>query len=236
MDAFFFMINYKIQNISKTYSNPNSDSLTVFKDLSLSLESNQIVSIVGASGVGKSTLLHIIGSIDSPTTGSLLYKDDDTELDLLNCSDSKLNSFRNKKLGFIFQFHHLLPEFTALENVMIPAMIANAKKKNFEAKAKDLLQFVGISNRADHKPKKMSGGEQQRVAIARAIINDPKILIADEPTGNLDSRNSEIISELFIRINKEFGTTILTATHSMDFAAIAPIRYEMKPDGLIKLS
>lgn len=230
------MINYNIQNISKTYSNPNSDSLTVFKDLSLTLESNQIVSIVGASGVGKSTLLHIIGSIDTPTTGLLHYKDDNTDLDLLNCPESKLNAFRNSKLGFIFQFHHLLPEFTALENVMIPAMIANSKKKVFEAKAKELLQFVGISNRADHKPKKMSGGEQQRVAIARAIINDPRILIADEPTGNLDSKNSEVISDLFIRINKEFGTTILTATHSKEFAAIAPIRYEMKPDGLINIS
>ena len=230
------MINYNIQNISKTYSNPNSDSLTVFKDLSLTLESNQIVSIVGASGVGKSTLLHIIGSIDTPTNGSLHYKDDSTDLDLLNCPESKLNAFRNSKLGFIFQFHHLLPEFNALENVMIPAMIANSKKKVFEAKAKELLQFVGISNRADHKPKKMSGGEQQRVAIARAIINDPRILIADEPTGNLDSKNSEVISDLFIRINKEFGTTILTATHSKEFAAIAPIRYEMKPDGLINIS
>ncbi|MFA7326382.1 MAG: ABC transporter ATP-binding protein [Candidatus Kapaibacterium sp.] len=230
------MIKYNIQNISKTYTNPNSDSLTVFKDLSLTLESNQIVSIVGASGVGKSTLLHIIGSIDTPTTGSLQYSDDNTELDLLNCNESKLNNFRNSKLGFIFQFHHLLPEFTAIENVMIPAMIANAKKKDYEEKAKELLDFVGISNRASHKPKKMSGGEQQRVAIARAIINDPKILIADEPTGNLDTRNSEIISELFIRINKEFGTTILTATHSKEFALIAPIRYEMKPDGLINLS
>ncbi len=230
------MIKFNIQNISKTYTNPNSDSLTVFKDLSLTLESNQIVSIVGASGVGKSTLLHIVGSIDSPTTGSLHYYDDNTDLDLLNCTESKLNEFRNSKLGFIFQFHHLLPEFTALENVMIPAMIANAKKKEYEAKANELLKFVGISNRADHKPKKMSGGEQQRVAIARAIINDPKILIADEPTGNLDSRNSELISELFIRINKEFGTTILTATHSKEFAAIAPIRYEMKPDGLVSIN
>ncbi|PKL80993.1 MAG: lipoprotein-releasing system ATP-binding protein LolD [Ignavibacteriae bacterium HGW-Ignavibacteriae-4] len=230
------MIKYNIQNISKTYTNPNSDSLTVFKDLSLNLESNQIVSIVGASGVGKSTLLHIIGSIDTPTTGSLHYSDYNMELDLLNCNESKLNNFRNSKLGFIFQFHHLLPEFTALENVMIPAMIANTKKKDYEAKAKELLEFVGISNRASYKPKKMSGGEQQRVAIARAIINDPKILIADEPTGNLDSRNSEIISELFIRINKEFGTTILTATHSKEFAAIAPIRYEMKPDGLTNIS
>lgn len=230
------MIKYNIQNISKTYTNPNSDSLTVFKDLSLTLESNQIVSIVGASGVGKSTLLHIIGSIDTPSTGSLHYSDDDTKLDLLNCSESKLNNFRNSKLGFIFQFHHLLPEFTALENVMIPAMIANSKKQDYEAKAKKLLEFVGISNRASHKPKKMSGGEQQRVAIARAIINNPKILIADEPTGNLDSRNSEIISDLFIRINKEFGTTILTATHSKEFAAIAPKRYEMRPDGLINIS
>lgn len=230
------MIKYNIQNISKTYTNPNSDSLTVFKDLSLTLESNQIVSIVGASGVGKSTLLHIIGSIDTPSIGSLHYSDDDTKLDLLNCSESKLNNFRNSKLGFIFQFHHLLPEFTALENVMIPAMIANSKKQDYEAKAKKLLEFVGISNRASHKPKKMSGGEQQRVAIARAIINNPKILIADEPTGNLDSRNSEIISDLFIRINKEFGTTILTATHSKEFAAIAPKRYEMRPDGLINIS
>lgn len=230
------MIKYNIHRISKTYSNPNSDSLTVFKELSLTLESNQIVSIVGASGIGKSTLLHIIGSIDTPTEGTLNYSDENTNLDLLNCSDSKLNHFRNTKLGFIFQFHHLLPEFTALENVMIPAMIANSDKKDYENKALELLKFVGISNRADHKPKKMSGGEQQRVAIARAIINDPRILIADEPTGNLDSRNSDIISELFIKINKEFATTILTATHSKEFASIASTRYEMKPDGLLNIS
>ncbi|MCB0702871.1 MAG: ABC transporter ATP-binding protein [Candidatus Kapaibacterium sp.] len=230
------MIDYSITNITKTYSIPNSNSLTVFKDLTLKLESNQIISIVGASGVGKSTLLHIIGSIDKPTSGNLHYKDNDISLDLLNCSENELNNFRNEKLGFIFQFHHLLPEFNALENIMIPAMIANRKKVDYESKANELLKFVGISNRAKHKPKELSGGEQQRVAIARAIINNPMILIADEPTGNLDSRNSDIIYDLFIKINKEFGTTIVTATHSKDFASIASIRYEMKSDELINIS
>lgn len=230
------MIDYSITNITKTYSIPNSNSLTVFKDLTLKLESNQIISIVGASGVGKSTLLHIIGSIDKPTSGNLHYKDNDISLDLLNCSENELNNFRNEKLGFIFQFHHLLPEFNALENIMIPAMIANRKKVDYESKANELLKFVGISNRAKHKPKELSGGEQQRVAIARAIINNPMILIADEPTGNLDSRNSDIIYDLFININKEFGTTIVTATHSKDFASIASIRYEMKSDELINIS
>lgn len=230
------MIDYSITNITKTYSIPNSNSLTVFKDLTLKLESNQIISIVGASGVGKSTLLHIIGSIDKPTSGNLHYKDNDISLDLLNCSENELNNFRNEKLGFIFQFHHLLPEFNALENIMIPAMIANRKKVDYESKANELLKFVGISNRAKHKPKELSGGEQQRVAIARAIINNPMILIADEPTGNLDSRNSDIVYDLFIKINKEFGTTIVTATHSKDFASIASIRYEMKSDELINIS
>lgn len=230
------MINYNIQNISKIYKNDNSESLTVFSNLSLNLTSNQIISIVGSSGVGKSTLLHIIGSIDTPSSGYLTYKDDNTELNLLDCKDSDLNEFRNTKLGFIFQFHHLLPEFSALENILMPAMIANKKRKNIESKAIELLKFVGIANRANHKPKKMSGGEQQRVAIARAIMNDPKILIADEPTGNLDSRNSDLISELFININKEFGTTILTATHSKEFAAIAPIKYEMRPNELVRLN
>lgn len=230
------MLKYEIDNISKAYTVSSSEKLTVFKDLSLEITENQTISIVGASGVGKSTLLHIIGSIDIPTSGTLFYKDDQLKLDLLNSSESQLNQFRNQKLGFIFQFHHLLPEFNALENVMIPAIIANSKKSDYERRAIELLKFVGIDNRANHKPKKMSGGEQQRVAIARAIINNPRILIADEPTGNLDEKNSKIISELFIKINKEFGTTILTATHSREFAAIAGIQYELRPDGLFKLS
>jgi lipoprotein-releasing system ATP-binding protein len=139
-------------------------------------------------------------------------------------------------LGFIFQFHHLLPEFSALENVMIPAIIAGGKKKDYENRAFELLKFVGIEHRAKHKPKKMSGGEEQRVAIARAVINSPKILIADEPTGNLDEKNAEIISGLFTKIKNEFGTTIITATHSKEFASMADMQYELKPTGLIRLN
>jgi lipoprotein-releasing system ATP-binding protein len=202
----------------------------------MDLRENQSISIVGASGVGKSTLLHIIGSIDSPSSGDLVYKDGELELDIVNSSEAKLNKFRNSKLGFIFQFHHLLPEFSALENVMIPAIIAGGKKKDYENRAFELLKFVGIEHRAKHKPKKMSGGEEQRVAIARAVINSPKILIADEPTGNLDEKNAEIISGLFTKIKNEFGTTIITATHSKEFASMADMQYELKPTGLIRLN
>ena len=196
----------------------------------------QIISIVGASGVGKSTLLHIIGSIDKPTSGNLAYTDDTLDLDIVSANEKQLNSFRNEKLGFIFQFHHLLPEFTALENVMIPALISNKNRKSTEEKAKELLDFVGISHRLNHKPKKMSGGEQQRVAIARSIINNPRILIADEPTGNLDEKNSETVANLFMKINSELGTTILTATHSREFAEMANIRYELKQTGIVKIN
>ena len=230
------MLNYKISNIEKTYNVSDDESLTIFKDLTFELLDKKIVSIVGASGVGKSTLLHIIGTIDKPTKGKLLYTDDNLELDIVNANEKQLNKFRNEKLGFIFQFHHLLPEFTALENVMIPALISNQPKKKVEERAKNLLDFVGISNRLDHKPKKMSGGEQQRVAIARSIINNPKVLIADEPTGNLDEKNSETIANLFEKINQEIGTTILTATHSRDFAEIAHVRYELKQNGLFQLN
>lgn len=232
----FFMLNYNINNISKTFKVSSAETLTVFKNLSLEMSENEIISIVGASGVGKSTLLHIIGSIDSPSSGTLIYTDEHQKLDLLKCSEAELNQFRNTKIGFIFQFHHLLPEFSAIENVMIPAIIANKKKKEYSEKARMLLEFVGIENRSNHKPHKMSGGEQQRVAIARAIVNDPRILIADEPTGNLDEKNSAVISELFLKINKEFGTTILTATHSKDFASIAEKQYELKSTGLTKIN
>lgn len=230
------MLKYIIENISKSYVVSDTETLTIFKDLSFNIVESKILSIVGASGVGKSTLLHIIGSIDKPSSGKLNYTDDDLDLDIINSNEKQLNKFRNEKLGFIFQFHHLLPEFTALENVMIPALISNRNKKDSENKAKELLDFVGISHRLDHKPKKMSGGEQQRVAIARSIINNPKILIADEPTGNLDEKNSEVIATLFHKINKEFGTTILTATHSKEFAQIADERFELRPTGLFLLS
>lgn len=230
------MLIYNIVNIEKTYKVSESESLTIFKDLSFEINDQQIISIVGASGVGKSTLLHIVGSIDKPTSGNLNYIDQELELDIVNTNEKQLNKFRNEKLGFIFQFHHLLPEFTAIENVMIPALISKNNKKDAEERAKELLEFVGISHRLNHKPKKMSGGEQQRVAIARSIINNPKILIADEPTGNLDEKNSEIIAKLFTKINKEMGTTILTATHSREFAQIADTRYELKQNGLFSIS
>lgn len=230
------MLKYKIEHIEKTYKVSESESLTIFKDLSFEINSQQIISIVGASGVGKSTLLHIVGTIDKPTSGNLKYKDNDLELNIVNSNEKQLNKFRNEKLGFIFQFHHLLPEFTALENVMIPALISKNNKKVAEERAKELLEFVGISHRLNHKPKKMSGGEQQRVAIARSIINNPNILIADEPTGNLDAKNSDNIANLFIKINKEMGTTILTATHSHEFAQMADTKYELKQNRLISLS
>lgn len=230
------MLLYNIENIEKTYKVSESESLTIFKDLSFEINSQQIISIVGASGVGKSTLLHIIGTIDKPTSGKLSYTDENLELDIINSNEKQLNNFRNEKLGFIFQFHHLLPEFTALENVMIPALISKDNKKIAEERAKELLEFVGISHRLDHKPKKMSGGEQQRVAIARSIINNPNILIADEPTGNLDEKNSDIIANLFMKINKEMGTTILTATHSREFAQMADTKYELKQNGLFNLN
>jgi len=221
------MMNYKIDNITKIFKSPYGDELVVFENLTHSITNGEITSIVGASGSGKSTLLHIVGTIDKPTSGNLNYSDTDVNLDLVSATQKELNQFRNSKLGFIFQFHHLLPEFTAIENVMIPAKIAGISDKIAKQKAMELLQFVGLEDRVDHKPKKMSGGEQQRVAIARAIINEPKLLIADEPTGNLDEKNSDIVAELFNKINEKTGTSILLATHSTKFAAIANNRYEL---------
>lgn len=230
------MMNYKINSLTKIFESPNGDDLTVFENINLLLKEREISSIVGASGSGKSTLLHIVGTIDKPTSGSLIYKDEELDIDLVSASQKLLNSFRNTKLGFIFQFHHLLPEFTAIENVMIPAKIAGVNDKVAKQKAMELLQFVGLENRVDHKPKKMSGGEQQRVAIARAIINEPQLLIADEPTGNLDERNSDLIAEMFTKVNEKTGTAILLATHSSKFASIANIRYELSNKGLAQLN
>ena len=229
-------MNYKIQNLTKVFESPNGEDLVVFDNLSLSLTSGQITSIVGASGTGKSTLLHIVGTIDKPTKGQLEYTDENSNYNLVTATQKELDYFRNTKLGFIFQFHHLLPEFTALENVMVPAKIAGTNDKMAKEKAMDLLNFVGLDKRMDHKPKKMSGGEQQRVAIARSIINEPKLLIADEPTGNLDEKNSDLIAELFQKVNQKTDTAILLATHSSKFAAIANNRYELSNKGLVQFN
>lgn len=203
--------------------------LTVLKGVNISIENGEMVSIVGSSGAGKSTLLHILGTLDSPDSGSI-------EMDghlLSNLSSSQLAAFRNKHIGFIFQFHHLLPEFDALENVCIPGWIANNPREQVQKRAIELLGILGLANRINHKPNELSGGEQQRVAVARALINEPLIVFADEPTGNLDSNNARELHQLFTKINQDFGTTFLIVTHNEELAALSTRVLHMR-DGLFQ--
>jgi len=209
--------------INKAYG-----SLQVLKNLSIQISKGEIVSITGASGAGKSTLLHILSTLDKPDSGKVLL--DGIETTQLN--DKKLAAFRNLRIGFVFQFHHLLPEFTALENVCIPAYIARKSRKEAEKKALDLLSFLGLSDRASHKPSELSGGEQQRVAIARALINNPAVLMADEPSGNLDSENARHLHHLFFDLRKELSQTIVIVTHNIELAQMSDRRLVMK-DGII---
>lgn len=191
--------------------------LTVLKGVDIAIEKGEMVSIVGSSGAGKSTLLHILGTLDRPDSGQI-------EIDgqsLSSLSSAELAKFRNKHIGFIFQFHHLLPEFDALENVCIPGWIANGSREQIKKRAIELLQLLGLADRIHHKPNELSGGEQQRVAVARALINEPLIVFADEPTGNLDSTNARALHELFTKINAEFGTTFLIVTHNEELAALS---------------
>lgn len=206
------------KGIRKSYGN-----LVVLQGVDLSVKSGEIVSIVGASGAGKSTLLHIIGTLDPADSGSLMINGEDP----YKLSSKKLSEFRNKYIGFVFQFHHLLPEFSALENVCIPGFIAKRSKKEVEKKAKELLDYLGMSNRLSHKPNQLSGGEQQRVAVARSLINDPAIVLADEPSGNLDSTHAHELHELFFRLKKEVGQTFLIVTHNESFAALADRKLEI---------
>lgn len=187
-----------------------------------------MVSIVGASGAGKSTLLHILGTLDTPDTGRLMV--DETDVFALN--QQKIAAFRNVHIGFIFQFHNLLPEFTALENIMIPGMIAGRNNGELKARAHHLLDMLGIDARAEHKPNELSGGEQQRVSVARALINDPSIVFADEPSGNLDSRNAEELHQLFFDLRKELDQTFVIVTHNNDLAEMADRKLEIE-DGVI---
>ena len=197
-------------DIKKSYGN-----LEILKGINLKISKGECVSIVGASGAGKSTLLQLIGALDTPNHGNLIINDED-----ITNSDN-LSEFRNKSIGFIFQFHNLLPEFTALENICIPAFISGTKTKVAQKKAFELLKKLGLENRASHKPSQLSGGEQQRVAVARALINDPTILLADEPSGNLDSKNANELHELILKINKDFNQTCIIVTHNMEFANMA---------------
>jgi lipoprotein-releasing system ATP-binding protein len=213
----------KANHIHKHYG-----QLHVLKGVNITVNTGEIVSIVGSSGAGKSTLLHILGTLDAPDGGEMIFNDVNVHL----LKGKKLAAFRNKNIGFVFQFHHLLPEFSALENVCIPGWIAGRKKREVQEEAKKLLQLLNLGGRLDNKPQMLSGGEQQRVAVARALINKPSIVFADEPTGNLDSRNAKELHDLFVQLRKDFNQTFLIVTHNEELASMSDRLLHMK-DGVI---
>ncbi len=206
-----------IEDLHKSFEHMGR-TLEVLKGIDLNIYQGEILAIVGPSGAGKSTLLHCIGTLDLPTSGRIRLAGEE----LTTMSGSRLAAVRNREIGFVFQFHHLLPEFNALENLMLPGLIQGRSRKEMEKRARALLEEVGLSKRATHRPGELSGGEQQRVAIARALALGPKLVLADEPTGNLDTHTSESIHDLFFQINKEHGTTIVVVTHNTAFAESMP--------------
>ncbi len=213
----------KAENIQKTYGN-----LQVLKGISLDVKKGEIISIVGASGAGKSTLLHILGTLDQPDQGDLWINDQ--KVSALN--SNQLARFRNQHIGFVFQFHNLLPEFTALENICMPGMIAGKEEKEIKPRAEELMALLRIEHRKEHKPSEMSGGEQQRASVARALINNPAIVFADEPSGNLDSANADELHDLFFKLRKELDQTFVIVTHNKSFAEMADRQVEIR-DGKI---
>lgn len=213
----------RAENIHKYYG-----SLHVLKGISLEIKQAEVVAIVGASGAGKTTLLQLLGTLDKPSEGKIFIND----TDVAALSDKKLSAFRNKNIGFVFQFHHLLPEFTAIENICLPALIAGTSKKDATTRASELLNLLGISARADHKPSELSGGEQQRVAVARALINSPAVILADEPSGNLDTNNAHDLHNLFFDLRKQLNQTFVIVTHNNDLANMSDRKIVMQ-DGLI---
>lgn len=210
-------------NIHKKYG-----TLEVLKGVSLQVKKGEIVSLVGPSGAGKSTLLHIVGTLDKPDSGIIKIEDKE----VFKQNEKSLSAFRNKSIGFIFQFHHLLPEFTAVENICIPAFIGGKSKKESEARALELLALLNLSHRANHKPTELSGGEQQRVAVARALINNPALIMADEPSGNLDTNNARDLHKLFFELRHKLSQTFIIVTHNEELADMADRKIQMK-DGVI---
>ena len=208
----------RAENIEKSYG-----ELPILKGVNLEIKQNEIVSIVGTSGAGKTTLLQILGTLDQPTSGNLIIDGEDP----FSLNETKLSAFRNTTLGFIFQFHQLLPEFTACENVMLPALIKGVNKKHAEEQAISLLEKVGLQDRINHKPSELSGGEQQRTAVCRALINKPKILFGDEPSGNLDTQSSKELHELFFKLREEFDQTFVIVTHNKELSKMADRSLEM---------
>lgn len=211
-------------NLQKSYGD-----LPVLKGIDLEINHGEVVAIVGASGAGKSTLLHILGTLDVPDAGNVFIDD----VDVFEQSSRNLASFRNQSIGFVFQFHNLLPEFSALENVMIPGLISRADEKEIRQRAKSLLEMLGMTSRMEHKPSELSGGEQQRVAVARAMVNSPKLILADEPSGNLDSQNAIDLHNLFFQLRKEVGQTFIIVTHNAELAGMSDRKIELK-DGKVK--
>ena len=213
----------EIKNIVKSYG-----ELKVLKGINLSIKEKEIVTIVGASGAGQSTLLHILGTLDSPDEGEILYD----SVNVARLAPNKLSVFRNSNIGFVFQFHHLLPEFTALENVCIPAWIKGTGKKEAEKQALELLKMLGLGDRTTHKPNQLSGGEQQRVSVARALVNHPRVILADEPSGNLDTRTKSELHQLFFTLREELGQTFVIVTHDTELATMSDRQIKLN-DGMI---
>ena len=206
-----------VRNIHKKYRIGKNEELPVLKGISLQVDGGEIVAVVGPSGAGKSTMLHIVGMIDRPDAGEVLLDG----RNVFDAKDEELAVVRNKEIGFVFQFHHLLPEFTALENVAMPALIAGQKFAAASGRAAELLADVGLRDRLEHKPNELSGGEQQRVAVARALMNSPKLILADEPSGNLDSENAASLHAMIVNLRKKYGQSFVIVTHNKDFSAMA---------------
>ena len=213
----------EVREIEKSYG-----SLQVLKKVSLSIESSKVVTIVGPSGAGKSTLLHIIGTLDRQDSGEVVIDG----VNLRSLSDDKLSEFRNRHIGFVYQFHHLLPEFTALENVAMPALIAGTNRKDAFTRAAELLDFLKLADRTDHKPSQLSGGEQQRVSVARALMNNPELILADEPSGNLDTENARKLHDLFFVLRDTFHQTFLIVTHNEELAQLSDRKIVLQ-DGVV---